>query len=555
MSLQNTLFSAALPKVRKDLRDYQEECLDALFDYFTEKDGEPICVVPVGGGKSLLMGEFMYRANQYFNPTRFMVLSHVAILLQQNAEELLNQWPTAPISFYSDSLNSKDLSGDIIFAGIQSIYKKAYDLRHTVDLILIDECHTLGPDDSAMYRQFLNDMRAINPHIRIIGFTGTPFRAGYGYLHKGKNALFTDIAYEIPILELINRGYLCRIVTPEGGIKTKMDVTGVKTSRGDYVAAQLSKAVDNDPITRACVDEIIEHGADRKKWLVFGVDIKHAEHIHKEISLRGVSCEVIHSKLDDHANNGALDRFKHGNLRCLVNVAKLTVGYNNPAIDLMVFMRPTRSPVLYIQMAGRGMRTAPGKSDCLLLDFGGVVETLGPIDQIRIKEKEDGEGEASMKYCEKCGACCPAGCATCPECGHPFPENGLNLNTKASNAAVLSSLSRPQLKKVSKVAYFRHKKEGKPDTLRVDYLCGFDTYREWLCFSHTGFPREKACNWWKDRANSVSSPIPPQSTDEALTRSEQLKIPSHIYVKKVGQYFEITNYEWNPDLVIEDVTW
>ncbi len=542
---QNTLFSTAVLSPVKVLRDYQDSAIEAVFDYFAEKDGNPIVVMPTGAGKSVTLAEFIKRANELYPVTRFIVLSHVSILLKQNAEALLGQWPQADISFYSASLGHKDMSGDIIFAGIQSIYKKAYKLRKTYDICIVDECHTISPDDDTTYRKFLDDMKAINPNLKIVGFTASPFRSNSGYLHKAKNALFTDIAYEIPIVDLMNRGHLCHVATPQ--VNTQMDVTGVKRRGDDFILSQLSKAVDKEEITKNCVDELLVHGNDRGKWLVFGVDIPHAEHICEEIKSRGIACDVMHSKKGQQENNMAMDRFKNGQLRCLVNVAMLTTGVDVPSIDLISFMRPIRSPVLYLQCIGRGLRPYPGKTDCVLVDFGGCVSELGPIDQIRIKEKEDGTGEAPVKYCENCGACCPAGCALCPECGHPFPENGLNLDTKASDAAVLSSQSKPQIKKVSKVMYYRHKKEGKPDTLRVDYLCGFDTYREWMCFEHGGFPREKACKWWKDRTNKFQ---PPRDVGEALVLGGNLKIPSHIHVKKVGRYFEITDYNFNNQMEV-----
>lgn len=541
---QATLFPQKVA-TRKDLRDYQDAAVVAIFDYFAEKDGHPIVVVPTGGGKSLICAEFIYRANQYYPGTRFVVLSHVAILLEQNAEELINQWPEANFTYYSDSLGQKDMSGDIVFAGIQSIYKKAYDFRRAPDIIIIDECHTTPADGNTMYRKFIDDMLIINPSIKVVGLTATPYRSGDGYLHKGENALFTDIAYEIPIGELIARGHLSPIITPDGGVRTKMDATGVGMRGGDYIQSQLARAVDKDAITKACVDEIIQFGADRNKWMVFTVDIKHCEHVRQEIESRGISCGAVHSKMSTLESNAIIDRFRNGDLRCLVNVAKLTTGFNVPSIDLIAYMRPMRSPVLYTQTAGRGMRIFPRKTDCLLLDFGGVVEELGPIDQIRIKEKLDGEGEAPTKQCPECGEFCFAGCIECPTCGYEFPERDINLETRASSAAVLSSQMKPVEMKVSRVAYYRHRKEGKPDTMRVEYLCGFETFREWICFSHGGRPREDACNWWRKR--STATLLPPKGTDEALQRAaaKELKVPESIKVRKVGKYYEVVDYEFN----------
>lgn len=546
---QSNLFATAL-QTRNDLRDYQHDAIVSLFEYFDSNDGSPLIVIPTGGGKSMVIAEFSREAMEYFPGTTITVVSHSALLLEQNAQELLAQWPQADISFYSDTIGQKNLYGSTVFAGIQSIYKKAYDYPKAPDLILVDEAHLIGPEDGSMYRKFFDDVMAINPYCKIAGFTATPFRAGYGMLHKGKNALFTHIAYEISVAELIGRGYLAPIITPEGGMRTKMNVQDVKTTKGDYIQSQLAKAVDDSGLTRACVDEIMTYGIDRRKWMVFTVDINHCMHVTEELRSRGVECVMVHSKMDQGEISYARDKFKNGNAQCMVNVAMLTTGANFPAIDLLAFMRPTRSPVLYVQMAGRGMRLFPGKSDCLLLDFGGVVEELGPIDAIKIREPGPGSGEAPIKFCpgelpdkKICNATLPASQMTCPHCGYKFPDPGLNIGTTASDAAVLTAQLKPKIKKVTRVGYYRHKKEGKPDTLRVDYLCGFDTYREWVHLEHSGFPRERACNWWKKRANSAA----PRNINEALARTKELMEPRNISVRKIGKYFEIVEHDFGYD--------
>lgn len=524
--------------VVKQSRDYQIEACDAFFEALPDPNVRPLLELPTGSGKSFIIAEIIKRAMEMDHSVNFLILAHVAELLVQNAEEINSHVPDARVTFYAAKLGQRDLTGNAVCASIQSIYKRAYDFRHTVDIILIDEAHLLSEDDDSMYRRFLDDMWKINPNIRIGGLTASPFRTNYGYLHRGKNPLFTHIVYRISIIDLINRGHLTPIVTPQ--VKTQMDVSAVKVRGGDYVAGQLEKAVDDTELTKACVSEMMELGADRKKWLVFTAGIEHCQHVRDEIRARGISCEMIHGKTPTAERNSIVDRYKNGNLKCLVNVMVFVVGFNNPSIDFLVFMRPTKSPVLYLQACGRGMRTFPNKVDCLLADFAGCVQELGPIDQLHIKEKEEGDGEAPIKYCESCGKSCAAGCATCPHCGAPFPENGLNLDVKASNAAVLSSQLKPQIHAVTHVSCFLHKKEGKPNSMRVDYLCGFETYREWICFSHTSVPREKACAWWRNRTDTM----PPATTEEALRRSAELRTPTEIQVRRIGKYHEIVGWEF-----------
>lgn len=523
------------------LRDYQEDAWPAIFEWFDTKEGSPLVVIPTGGGKSLVLAEFIRRAHEYYPGTRFVIVSHVSEILKQDAQAIIGQWPDCHLTFCSAKIGQKDLSGQVIIASIQSIYRKAFDFGiPTPELVILDEAHLLSEKDSSMYRKFLTDLATVNPHIKCIGFTATPFRTGSGYLHKGKNAMFHGIAYEIGILDLINRGYLVPVITPT--MQTRMDVTGVKIQGGDYVQSQLEKKIDTDPLTKACVDEILEHAENRKKWIVFTAGVAHCEHVRDEIRARGVPCEMVTGKTTTGERNRivAWHKEKSDEIRCLVNVAVLTTGYDNPAIDLLANMRPMRSPVLYVQTTGRCMRPYPGKTDALLLDFGGTVDRLGPIDQVRVTEKR-GKGEAPHKECPECHEICHAAARMCPYCGFEFPEPELNIDDKASNAAVLSTQLKAETYPVTRVAYYRHQKEGKPDSMRVEYMSGLTkSFREWVCLEHNGRPREMACFWWRLR----SPHLPPNTITDALQRTNELKVPTQIHVKKAGKYHEIVGAEF-----------
>jgi DNA repair protein RadD len=534
------LLSPAKPL--KTPRDYQESAFPAVMDWFEGKEGWPLVVIPTGGGKSLIMAEFIRRALEIEPSTRFMIVSHVSELLKQNAEAVIGQCPGISLSFYSDKLGQKDLSGQVIVAGIQSVYKKAHQIQNPpADLILIDEVHTLPHTGEGMYRKFLKDILQINPYMKVCGYTATPFRAKTGLLHKGEGAMFGGIAYEIGILDLIEQGYLCQISTPS--MSTRMSTEGVKVQGGDYVQKHLEAAVDKDEITTACVNEIMQYAEGRNKWLVFTAGVGHCEHVRDEIRSRGIACEMVTGNTETGERNRiiAWHKEKSHEPRCLVNVSVLTTGYDNPAIDLIAFMRPTRSPVLYIQMIGRGMRISPGKDDCVILDFGGVIETLGPIDQIRLPTKKKGEGEAPSKACPECGEINHAAARLCIKCGFEFPAPEIKIGHTASEAAVLSTQLRTETYPVSSVNYRRHKKEGKPDTLCIEYSSGMTkSFRKWLCLEHSGTARELAAFWWRKAARTKE----PNTITEALTRTHELRKPVSVTVKKVGKYHEIVGVEY-----------
>lgn len=520
------------------LHPHQEQAVTSIFDYFADNDGNPLIVAPVGSGKSLMIAEFMTRAGQYYPGTNFVVLTHVAELLLQDAEHLYAQWPTAKYSFYCDKLKQKDLSGQIIFASISSIYKQAYKIPKRIDIILVDEAHLISPDEATMYQKIIKDLKVINADLKVIGFTGTAFRATEGQLTEGEGRIFTDIAHQIPMLYLIEKGYLCPLVTPP--TRTTMSTKGVKTNKGDFILSQLQKAVDTDEITKACVDEIVEHGKPRRKWLVFTAGVEHCENVLKEIQSRGINAAMVTGDTPKGRRDDIVETYKHGDLQCLVCVGVFTTGFNNPAIDLIAFMRPTRSAVLYVQMAGRGMRIYPGKVDCLLLDFGGVIAKLGPIDLVDAKRvKGSGNGDAPVKLCPKCHATNFAGVHICLDCGHEFPDTGIELRQTASNLAAMSHQIKPEWFNVLSVSYILHQKAGKnKPTMQVTYNTLGGQFREWICFEHFGAPKERASKWVRVRNSSM-----PKTVNEAVSIKWQK--PTQILVRPVGKYHEILDYKFD----------
>ncbi len=519
------------------LYKHQEMAVEATFSYFAGNSGNPLIVAPVGSGKSLLIAEFIRRACALYPKTNFIVVSHVTELLTQDAEHLRGQWPIANISFYAQKLRKKSFAGQVIFASINSIYKKAYKIPKHVDIVIVDEAHLISPNSQTMYQKFLTDLKTINPDLRVIGYTGTNFRATEGRLTEGDGRLFTDVAHQIPMLYLIEKGFLCPLVTP--AVSTQMSVQGVKSRNGDYIESQLQAAVDKDFITKSCVDEIVAQGEMRRKWLVFSAGIEHCEHIRDEIRSRGISCEMVIGETAIGERNEVVDRFKNGDLRCLVNVGVFTTGFNCPAIDLMAFMRPTRSPVLYVQMGGRGMRTAPGKTDCCLLDFGGVIKELGPIDLVDAHKAHSGEaGDAPVKLCPQCNAVCFAGVLECLDCGYQFPEKPLELKTTASTKAVMSNQIEPEWHNVLSVSYREHAKEGKIPSMCVTYNTLAGPFREWICYQHTGFAREKAAKWHSSRSGTLV----PQMVQDSLNVT--YREPKRILTRPVGKFFEILSYDF-----------
>jgi DNA repair protein RadD len=522
--------------MKLQLRPYQLAAADAVFSYFESATGNPLVVLPTGTGKSVVLAALTQRAISDWPETRILIVTHQRELISQNFQALLRAWPEAPAGIYSAGLSRCDIRAQILFAGIQSIHRHAYQVQRC-DLVLIDEAHLLGRGDSGMYRSFLKQLNEINAGLlKVVGFTATPYRLDSGLLHEGKDRLFTDIAYEVPVLEMIQQGYLCPVVPKQTA--TQLDVGGVGTRGGEFIAKDLEAAVDRDEVTRAAVAEIVQHGEGRGSWLVFCSGVAHARHVRDAIREHGVSCETVTGDTPAPERDGILAAFKAGRLRCVTNANVLTTGFDAPGTDLVALLRPTKSVGLYVQMVGRGTRLAEGKDDCLVLDFAGNTARHGPIDTVDGRKKEPaGDGEAPIKVCPECQTINHASVRRCIECDHEFPPPVVKVAPQAASNALLSTQIQAAWCDVTNVSYARHEKAGKPTSLRVTYECGLARHSEWVCFEHTGFPREKACSWWRRRAPQLPAP---SSVDEALQHVETLRQPIAIQVRPTGQYTEIT---------------
>jgi len=380
----------------------------------------------------------------------------------------------------------------------------------------------------------------INPALKVIGLTATPFRTGSGMLHEGKDALFTDIAYEAPVRDLIDAGFLSPLISKQPA--TRLDVSKVGTRAGDFIARDLAAAVDQDATTRAAVTEIITHGKDRKSWLAFCSGVDHARHVAEEFARQGITCRTIFGDTPKEERDAIIAAFKRSEIRALASMGVLTTGFNAPAVDLIALLRPTKSAGLYVQMVGRGTRLAPDKENCLVLDFAGNVRRHGPIDLVRPKRPGDGGGgEAPTKVCPECDSIMALSATECPDCGYVFPAREVKIAPTAATLPVLSP--KVQWLSVHGVYYSRHDKRGGRPSMKVTYSCGLKSYNEWVCVEHQGYARQKALEWWRKRAPGFPMP---RTVDDAIAQAGQLTRPTAISVRPSGRFLEISGYRFDP---------
>ena len=546
-------------------RDYQAYAINELFGYFEKRpDGNPIVVMPTGTGKSIVIGGFIKEVLHRYPGQRIMKLTHVKELIAQNLNRMLDIWPEAPVGVFSAGLKRREILKPITFAGIASAVKRPKAFGH-IDLVLIDECHLVSPKADTMYQSFLNALKETNPNLRTIGFTATHYRLGQGLLTEG--GLFDDVCVDMSTMEsfnwFIDQGYLCRLVPRP--TTTELDIEDVKIQRGEYNLKQLQEAVDREDITKNALQETLALAADRKHWLVFSSGIDHAINITLMLLRMGIPATCVHSKMSGNERDKRIRGFLNGKYRAIVNNGILTTGFDFPAIDLIVMLRPTQSPGLWVQMLGRGTRAdyAPGhdltttvgrlqaiatsaKKNCLVLDFAGNTKKLGPVnDPVIPKRKGKGGGEAPVKICDGCGVFCHASVRVCPECGFVFPRMVKIARTASNQDLIASSTPKVETFKVDRITYNSHYKQDRPTSLRVSYYCGLRMFEEWVCLEHTGYARKLAIDWWRQR--STDKAPPPETVADAFERLDALRTPSHIRVWVNKKYPEVLNYAYAPN--------
>lgn len=367
-----------------ELRYYQRDAVDAVYAYLRSEDGNPCVVVPTGGGKTPIIATILQDTVKRWGG-RALMLAHRKELLEQAADKINRIDPSLDVGVYSAGLKSRDKDNDIILAGIQSVYSKACDLG-PFNLILIDEAHLIPPAGEGMFQTFLNDARVVNPKVRIVGLTATPYRMTTGPLCGG-GSILSDICYEVGVLELIQNSFLCPLKSKCG---YETNTSNLHQRNGEFIASEAEELMLS--ILKATVDDLLIRTQDRNSVLVFSQGVKHAELIANMLDKSGEVAEVVTGETISRMRQMYLNKFKRGEIKYLVNVDVLTTGFDATNIDAVALMRPTLSPGLYYQMVGRGLRLNDAKENCLVLDYGGNIERHGPIDAIAAPNRSGGMG-------------------------------------------------------------------------------------------------------------------------------------------------------------------
>lgn len=527
-----------------ELRPYQRASLDALYASWRTQAGDGLIVLPTGAGKAFVIAALV-RETLLRDPTaRIAVVTHTRELIAQNQRELVTTWPEAPAGIYSAGLNRRETGTQVLFCGIQSVWNRL-DAIGAFDLVVVDEAHLIPRASETRYGRFLASLRAARPDLRVVGLTATPYRLDSGRLDEGEGRLFERIVYEANVGDLIHQGYLAPLICK--ATATALDVSGVGKRGGDYIPSALEAAVNQDWITRAAVEEMAGYGRDRRAWLAFCAGVAHAQAVRDAVRAQGVTCEMVTGETGKRERDRIVRDFRAGRVRCLTSVGVLATGFNVPRVDLIALLRPTQSTGLYVQQVGRALRTAPGKTDALILDYAGLVRMHGPVDIVTARSAalvKGREGEIRAKSCPGCGALIALNASTCEACWvEPEDEADGDPHHEAAADDEHPILSRavPVWRDVRGWQLVRH---APSDSLEILFRLheGF-IHRVRLDLEQTGYPREKAVQWWRQLGGGRDAPM---SVAEALDRAGDLTRPAAILIRANGRLSESVSYRF-PD--------
>jgi superfamily II DNA or RNA helicase/uncharacterized OB-fold protein len=402
------------------LHPFQAKIIDDLGMGIRQGHKRQVCALPTGGGKTVIAAHLGHRAASKGRKMLFIV---DRIELCGQAAETFNGMGLSVGILRGDDTNYTQ-ADEIIVASIQTIRTRS--APDWMDFAIIDECHILHSEHIKLMDAWADKA--------FIGLSATPMRKGLGQ-H------FTNLVRGPTIRELTEQGFLVKVraYAPQAdAILSALDGVSCGTTTGgyDYKENELGTAMNRKELVGDIVKTWQEKGEDRPT-LCFAVNIAHSKSIRDDFIAAGVNAAHLDAYTDASERREIISGFKAGEIRLLTSVNVLGIGFNVPDASCLILARPTLSEALHIQQCGRGIRTAPGKEDCIILDHSGnclkhglphhfVVPDLDMGDKpdpAKRKRKE----KAPFIACKSCGAVMDPDEVTCPQCGLDRPVSGTRI--------------------------------------------------------------------------------------------------------------------------------
>ena len=408
------------------LRPYQTDAVTATLEHFRKTNEPAVIVLPTGAGKSLVIAELAKLAKR-----KILVLTHVKELVEQNHKKFVqySDYSGVKSGVYSAGLKLKQTQFQVTFASVQSVVRNLNAFAAEYSLVIIDECHrvsqfqkSVSTDKSkakdvnaadlvknSQYGQIVQQLQSINPDLKILGLTATPYRMGIGWIyqyhHHGIKRSdspkpFVKCIYELPLSYMIKHGFLTPPKMVDAPI-AQYDFSALDSNKnGEYSEKEVNELLVKYPrVTQAITEQIEQLATTRQGVMIFAATIKHAKEIQNYLPENQTALITGKTKLAEREN--LINDFKDKKLKFLVNVSVLTTGFDAPHVDFIAILRPTESVSLYQQIVGRGLRLNDNKKDCLVVDYAGNgINIFYP----EVGEKKpNNRSELVQVFCPSCG--------------------------------------------------------------------------------------------------------------------------------------------------------
>jgi len=343
------------------LRPYQTEAIAAIEQALKRGVRRPMLVLPTGCGKTCVFASLIAKRGG-----SALVLAHRDELLRQADDKIAAADPTLALGVGFVAAERDDVAAPVVVGSVQTLAqsRRLGRLPQQFDTVVVDEAH------HASARSYRRILAHLEPSPLILGVTATPQRSDGSLLGE----VWEEIVYQRGIAEMIRAGYLADMRGIRVGLES-VDLDKVAQSGGDYQADALGAALELAAAPRHVLAAYQAHAQDRTA-VVFVPTVALAHHMADVFRAAGIRAGALGGTTPGEQRHAILERLQRGETRVLVNVAVLTEGVDVPSVSCVVIAAPTRSQVKYAQAVGRGLRTFPGKDDCLVIDVVGVSDRL-----------------------------------------------------------------------------------------------------------------------------------------------------------------------------------
>lgn len=394
------------------LRPYQQICHDKLTEYLRQYTEPCLIDAAPAAGKSYLIAaiaDFLYKAS---NGKRVLCLAPSKELIEQNAEKY--RLTGEPCSIFSASAGNKSTRHKVVFGSPKTVKNAIIRFKSGYAGVVIDECHGITPT----IKDIINEMRESNQNLRVVGFSGTPYRLGDGFIYRvdsnghtitddqTRNPYFHKLVHRVSAKEMLDAGFICPMKI--GAVNaSRYDTSGLHLNRmGQFNADEVDRAfVGHGRKTAAIVSDVVEQSRPYSGGvMLFAATVIHAQEI--MASLPPAISAMVTGDTEKKERNSIIEKYKEREIRYLVSVGTLTTGFDVPHTQVIALLRKTESSSLLTQIMGRAWRLHDGKEYSVLLDYAENIEEHFPDGDIYnpiIKAgKEKGEAYPIQAKCPTC---------------------------------------------------------------------------------------------------------------------------------------------------------